>query len=34
MKTIRSSGFDRWLTEIKRPAKIWIDPQFASSTTG
>ena len=34
LKTIRSSGFDRWLTEIKRPAKIWIDPQFASSTTG
>jgi parvulin-like peptidyl-prolyl isomerase len=34
LKTIRSAGFDRWLTEIKRPAKIWIDPQFASSTTG
>ncbi|MDP9244120.1 MAG: hypothetical protein M3O77_03440, partial [Chloroflexota bacterium] len=34
LKSIRSSGFDRWLAEIKRPAKIWIDPQFASSTTG
>ncbi len=33
LKSIRSSGFDRWLTDIKRPAKIWIDPQFASSTT-
>ncbi len=34
LKAIRSSGFERWLADIKRPAKIWIDPQFASSTTG
>ncbi|MDQ2934496.1 MAG: peptidylprolyl isomerase, partial [Chloroflexota bacterium] len=34
LKSIRSSGFDRWLAEIKRPAEVWIDPQFASSTSG
>jgi len=34
LKSIRSSGFARWLAEIKRPAEVWIDPQFAASTTG
>ena len=34
LQAIRGSGFERWLADIKRPAKIWIDPQFASSTTG
>jgi parvulin-like peptidyl-prolyl isomerase len=31
LEQIRSTGFDRWLSELREPATIWVDPAFASS---
>lgn len=32
LEQIRTTGFDRWLTEeVRSPVPTWIDPQFASS---
>jgi peptidyl-prolyl cis-trans isomerase SurA len=30
---VASSGFNRWLVELKDSADIWIDPEFAPTTT-
>jgi parvulin-like peptidyl-prolyl isomerase len=30
---VGSSGFNRWLEDLKEGAGIWIDPEFAPSTT-
>ena len=31
---IRNTGFDRWLDEeVRSSLEVWIDPQFAPSTT-
>ncbi len=32
-KTIRSIGFDRWVTERKAEADIWVDPSAGGSNT-
>src|SRR5919108_706647 len=33
LETIRTDGFDRWLTqEVKAHVLVWVDPQFASGT--
>ena len=35
LATVRQTGFDRWLTEIRDRAATWTDPQFvAAPTTG
>jgi parvulin-like peptidyl-prolyl isomerase len=35
LTTVRQSGFDRWLAEMRDRAVTWIDPQFvAAPTTG
>jgi parvulin-like peptidyl-prolyl isomerase len=34
LNRIRDSGFDRWLDdEVRSSVEVWIDPQFAPSTT-
>jgi parvulin-like peptidyl-prolyl isomerase len=32
LATIRSTGFPRWLDELKARFQIWVDPQFKSTT--
>jgi parvulin-like peptidyl-prolyl isomerase len=35
LATVRQTGFDRWLTEVRDRATTWTDPQFvAAPTTG
>ena len=35
LATVRQTGFDRWLTEVRDRAATWTDPQFvAAPTTG
>jgi len=31
---VRQTGFTRWLDEIRSGFKTWVDPSFATSTTG
>jgi parvulin-like peptidyl-prolyl isomerase len=31
--SVSSSGFQRWIEELKVQAGVWIDPEFGSSTT-
>jgi parvulin-like peptidyl-prolyl isomerase len=34
LEQIRTSGFDRWLSEeVRTPVDTWLDPQYASSAT-
>jgi parvulin-like peptidyl-prolyl isomerase len=32
-ESVSSSGFERWIGELKEQAGVWIDPEFGSATS-
>jgi parvulin-like peptidyl-prolyl isomerase len=34
LETVRQTGFQQWLAEVRAGAQIWVDPAFSGSTAG
>jgi hypothetical protein len=34
LESVRESGYDRWLSEVRDRAGTWTDPQFIAAGTG